>query len=225
MFKAVFIDIDNTLLDFNKCAKVAMKRILEECNVKFEEYMFDVFVKINDSLWLEIEKGNLTKEGLYKFRWNTIFKELNIKLDGEAFEERFVKLLHETAEPVADANEVLEYLASKYTVYAASNSVYTQQIDRMTKADMLKHITKLFSSEKIGFAKPSKMFFDKCFEQTDGIIPEDVILIGDSLTADIQGGIAYGLKTCWFNYKGEMLPDGISPDYIVDSLKEIKDIL
>lgn len=225
MLKIVFIDIDNTLLDFNKCAEEAMKKILLSNGIIFQSYMFDVFNEINDSLWLEIEKGKLTKKGLYEKRWNMIFKQLDIHIDGVFFEKQFIKQLEESAVPIEYAKELLKYLSSKYSVYAASNAPYLQQVKRLKKAGMIQYIKEIFASESIGFLKPDKNFFDECFAHLPSIQPSEAIIIGDSLSADISGGISYGMQTCWFNYKHSSLPENIKPDYIVSKLEEIVDLI
>lgn len=225
MIKAVFIDIDNTLLDFNACAKTAIKILFGEYNQEFTEEVFEVFLRINGQLWLEIEKGTLTKEELHKIRWKLIFDELGISICGEEFEKGFIKTIITCAEPVDGARDVLKYLSSKYPVFAVSNSGHNQQVARLEKADMAQFVQKVFLSETIGFSKPKKEFFDGCFCELSNLSPDEVIIIGDSLSADISGGVAYGLKTCWFNFLGESLPDGIEPDFVVDKLCDIKDIL
>ena len=116
MIKAVFIDIDNTLLDFNKCALWSMKKSFEDYNLNFKEQMFDTFNLVNNRLWLEIEKGKLTKEELYACRWNMIFAILGIDVDGVQFENVFYSYLTESAEPVDGALETLKYLSGKYIV-------------------------------------------------------------------------------------------------------------
>ena len=161
MIKAVFIDIDNTLLDFNKCALWSMKKAFEDYNLNFREQMFDTFNLVNNRLWLEIEKGKLTKEELYACRWNMIFAILGIDVDGVQFENVFYSYLTESAEPVDGALEILKYLSGKYIVCAASNASYEQQIKRLDNAEMTEYFDKIFISEQIGFSKPKKDFFEK----------------------------------------------------------------
>ena len=159
---------------------------------------------------------------LYK-KVNMIFEKVGIKADGEAFDTRFRELLHEGAEPVENAGEMLGYLSEKYPVYAVSNAFHNKQAIRLEKAGMLRYIKKVFISGQVGYLKPSKEFFDICIKEAS-VEPGEVLIIGDSLTADISGGINYGLKTCWFNYKNEPLPDSIKPDFVVNSLDEIKNL-
>lgn len=222
--KAVFIDIDNTLLDFNKCAKWSMQKAFGDYKLHFEDNMFDIFTKVNDSLWLQIEKGSLTKEELYACRWDIIFRVLGINENGIEFENLFYSYLTESSEPVDGANSLLDYLGRKYIVCAASNASYAQQVKRLANAGMSAYLDKIFISEQIGFSKPQKEFFEKCFEKISPIQPYETIMIGDSLTADIEGGAKFGMKTCWYNHNNSAVESSL-PDITVRSLNDIKKYL
>ena len=222
--EAVFIDIDNTLLDFNKCALWSMQKVFNDYGLSFENSMFDTFNMINNRLWLRIEKGELTKEELYACRWNMIFALIGIDVDGVEFENVFYSYLTESAEPVEGALDLLKYLHGKYLVCAASNASYAQQIKRLNNAGMAEYLDRIFISEQIGFSKPQKEFFERCFEKISPIVPSETVMIGDSLTADIEGGASFGMKTCRYNHN---LTDESSdlPDFTVCSLSEIKKFL
>lgn len=224
MITTVLLDVDNTLLDFNLCAKESMHLASDKFGIALPENIFEIFHEINTGLWHDIEKGKLTREGLYKIRWNTIFKRIGVDFDGEIFEAQFVKNLHSAAIPVDGAIGLLEYLYPKYTLCVASNAAYEQQISRLTRADMLKYMKHLFISEQIGAPKPSPAFFDKCIE-TLGVGTDELIMIGDSISADIIGAHDYGIKTCFYNHAKAELPGDLCADYTVNSLDEIKNIL
>lgn len=225
MIKAVLIDIDNTLLDFDKCAKASIKYACNVHGIVYEERIFDAFSVINDNFWKMIERGELTKPELHRIRWSTIFKHVGIDSDGPSFENTFRYAVTQSAETVDGAEDLLEYLSKKYTVCVASNAAHSQQAQRLEKAGLSKYIDKFFVSWDIGFDKPDKRFYQACLDGLDGIDKSQVIMIGDSLTADIQGGINIGIKTCWFNKFNTTTPKDVSFDYTVSRLEEIKKIL
>lgn len=225
MITTVLIDVDNTLLDFDKCAEEAMERTFVKWNMQFSDRVFPVFRRVNDMLWQKIEKGTLDKPGLYKVRWQTIFDRLKIDKNGPEFENDFRLIFSECRQVVDGAYELLEYLSEKYTVCAASNASAWQQYKRLKNADMMKYISHIFISEELGAPKPEKKFFDACLERLGNIPKEQAVLIGDSLSADINGGAAYGLKTIWFNYDKLPVTADIKADHIVYTLKEIQNIL
>lgn len=222
--KAVFLDIDNTLLDFKACSRLSMQKSFAECGLAYTEDMYTTFHRVNDGLWLQIEQGTLTREQLHATRWNLVLRELGIEGDGQAVEARFLEHLATDAVPIDGAYDLLEYLYPRYTVCIASNAPYEQQLRRLTTVDMLRYFHKRFISEKLGAAKPSEAFFTACFAELPDITPQESIMIGDSLTADIGGGHAFGMHTCWYDHQksGTIATEA---DYTVSSLRDIMTIL
>ncbi len=223
MIDKVFIDIDGTLLDFEACVEESMQLGLIERGIDYKDEMLVTFHRINDGLWRDLEKGKLTFEELLRIRWTTVFEELGIDLDGPEFEKYFRARLHESTIPMAGAFEVLEYLKPKYRLFAASNGPHEQQVERLRKADMLKYFEEVFTSGKIGAEKPAKEFFDYCFEKAGVTKAEDCVMLGDSLTSDMKGGNAFGMKTIWLNLNGKEKPEWV--DHEIKSLDEIKNII
>ena len=201
MIKAVIIDIDNTLLDFDKSSFHAIELAHKMQNLQFDNTILSEFLKTTEKFWAKIEKGEITRETLYKERWKEIYTNLNINADGPKTEALYRKLLYECAFEIEGAREILEYLSKKYVVCVASNAPYNQQVARLKKIGFDKYISHVFISEEIGADKPNTKFFDVCFSRLNTILPNEAVIIGDSLSADIIGGKNYGLKTCWFDLK------------------------
>lgn len=221
--KAVLIDIDNTIIDFNASAALAMNNAFIAFGLDIPDTLFETFKRINDGLWNKIEQGEMTRAQLHKVRWNAIFNELGVDFDGEVFEKRFLSELFNSAVPIDGAEELLKYLANKYPVYAASNAFYEQQINRLNLTGFNKYIKQAFVSEKLGFSKPDKKFFDACFKDIS-CSPAETVMIGDSLSADVEGGKKYGLITCWYNPTGMRVAAPVA-DFIVNDLREVANIL
>ena len=222
--KAVMLDIDNTLLDFHKSAEFAMEKAFKIHGIEFRPDYIKTFHKVNDRLWQEIEKGTLTREELWEIRFNKILSALGLKGDGPKIEKEFRRILFDCAFLMDGAKELLNYLFGKYKIYAATNAIYNQQINRLTKAGIIKYFDKIFVSEKIGHQKPTKEFFDHCFKELDGVKPDETIMIGDSLTADVEGGLNYGMLTIWFNRENKTA-DEIKPHFTICTLDKVKEIL
>ena len=225
MVKAVFIDIDNTILDFHKSAEKAIEITFNELGFNYNESVLGIFHTINDALWESLERKEITKPELYDMRWKQIFGKLGISFDALEMEKIFKSTLSGIAIPVDHARDLLEYLYKKYPLYAATNSSYDHQKKRLTQSGFLQYFDDLFVSERIGAVKPEKKFFDVCFEKIGNTNPSEAVIIGDSITADILGGQNCGLKTIWFNPNNQETPDGITPDHTIGSLIEIKNIL
>ena len=118
----------------------------------------------------------------------------------------------------------MKYLAAKYELFTASNAPYLQQVNRLTISGIMPYIKKIISFESQGIYKPQKEFFEQCLTETLPAKQDEIVLIGDSLTADMRGGKDIGVTTVWFNPTGKTAPEGLC-DYTVKSLSEIKNIL
>lgn len=224
--KAILLDVDNTILDFHQCAKAAMQATFSDGGLVYAEEMFPVFLEVNDYLWGEIEKETLSREELYKIRWKLIFERIGIEgTDPVEFDDTFRKYIGGFAFPIEGAYELLDYLSKKYILCIASNASRKRQLNRLTMANMLIYVKHVFTSEEIGHPKPEKAFFDACLSELKGIKAEETVVIGDSLTADIAGGVTAGMKTIWYNPFNAPAPADFAGDYIVYSLHEIQNIL
>lgn len=223
MIKAVFIDIDGTILDFEACVEETMRLGLLENGIEYKDEMLEVFHRINNGFWRDLEQGKITFEDILEKRWATVFEALGIDLDGPEFERYFRKRLHESAIPMEGSFEMLEYLSGKYRVFAASNGPDEQQKNRLDKAKMLGFFEEVFTSGKIGAEKPSREFFEYCFDKIGDMKPEEAVMLGDSLTSDMKGGYDFGMKTIWLNLNGKEKPEWV--DHEIKSLDEVKEII
>ncbi len=228
--KAVFLDIDNTLLSFDEYLRQTMSQGFAHFGLKpYEPYMFDVFNRENDALWRQIEQGTLTFSELIQVRWNRVFHALGIDFDGPTFEQYFRAALNESAIPEPGAPELLRALHGKYLLCAASNGPYTQQVHRLDIAGMLPYFDALYISERIGASKPSRAFFEAAFaslnhDRQAPIQPNETLMLGDSLTSDMAGGTQYGMKTCYYRRGSTAsVPEGI--DLVIDRLEQLPALL
>ncbi len=223
--KAVLMDVDDTLLDFNECARENIRTCFRKNGLEYSDLIFDFFLARNIRLWKQIEDGLLTIDELHRTRWAGIFRDLGIDADGPSFEQDFILGLQETSVPVIGAHEIMEYLHMRYRIYVVSNASNKQQTKRLEKAGLMQYVNGMFGSIDIGINKPAQRYFDHCFSHMDGIRPADTVIIGDSLNADIKGGAEYGLHTIWFNLRNADSSLSFVPDFTVYSLPEIKSIL
>ena len=224
MIKAVLLDVDNTLLDFNKSASETIKSAFSELGIKYSADVLGVFLRVNDMLWGKIEKKEITREELHRIRWCIIFEELGITADGCEMERLFLSGLENFAIPVDGALDIVRYLSGKYKLYTASNAPYAQQVKRLTLSGIFPYLEKILNFEGQGINKPQKQFFEECLKAVIPFKREEVAIIGDSLSADIAGGKSVGITTVWFNRTAEKPVSGLC-DYTVKTLSDIKNIL
>ena len=226
MLKAIFLDIDNTLLDFDGYVKEALASGFEKFGLgTYEASVYETFSRINDSLWERIETGDLTFEGLKAIRFNLIFEALGITFDGPTFETYFREQLNVSAIPIEGAYDLLKALSQKYILCAASNGPYDQQCHRLELAGMSAYFSYVFISEEIGAGKPDRAFYERAFARLNRgreipILPEECLAVGDSVTSDVAGGHAFGMKTCYYaHHKGNVTDDRI--DLYAERLSDI----
>lgn len=223
--KLVLLDVDNTLLDFEKNSQKSLEITLTELGYGYKDFYLKVFKEINDVLWKDVELKKITREELHQIRFGLIFDKLSISGDALLCEKRFLSNLNHCTIFVDGAMDLVKYLSKKYVVCSASNAPYVQQVERLTNSGIKPYLKHIFVSEKIGYNKPDTRFYDYCFDKAKRYAKSETVMIGDSLSADILGGINYGIKTIWFNFENKPLNPNIKPNYIVNKLEEIKGIL
>lgn len=222
MIKAVLLDVDNTILDFDKCAEESIKKACADTGISYKKEFMPAFTQVNNALWKRVEDGTLTKNGLHAVRFWQVLDKWGVKANGDELEVKFKVYLKESAQKVDGADDLIRYISGKYVLAVASNSNYKQQVKRLDIAGFTPFIDKFCFSAEIGHEKPSKEFFNACLKELKDFKKEEVIIIGDSINADICGGINAGIKICWFNPKNLAAPDNLKIDYTVKSLEEIK---
>lgn len=225
MKKIILMDLDNTIIDFNECARHSIMDIFADLGFHYDENVFETFITENVKIWKRLELGEIDKPYLRANRWNIILGKLGIDYDGTIIEERFENSVAKGAYPVEYAYELLEYLYKKYDIYVVSNGFRFVQESRVRIGKYDKYFKELFLSEDIGIQKPDIRFFDYCYEKIGCPPKEDLILIGDSLSADITGGNNFGIDTIWFNKNNDSPSEIVKPTYTVNKLEEIQNIL
>lgn len=223
MIKAVLIDIDDTIFDFEKCSKNSFLKTLEKFNLKFKEEDFSYFNKVNDILWTKQKLGEINIKKVFIKRDYLMGKYFNLNIEKGLFNDLFVKFLYDEIEMVDGIEDLLLYLSDKYKIFTASNGIFKMQENRLKKSNLDKYFDKIFVSDKIGYEKPDKKFFQKIMYLTK-FSNDDLIMIGDSIKSDIIGAKISKIKSIYFNKDGKKISDK-SFTYQVKNLSEIKKIL
>lgn len=223
MIKAVLIDIDDTIFDFEKCSKNAFKKTLKKLDLSYKEKDFSYFNKVNDILWTKQKLGNINIEKVFIERSSMMSEYFELDIEKEIFNNLFVEFLYDEIEMIDEVEGLLSYLSDKYQIFAASNGVYDMQVNRIKKSNLDKYFKDIFVSDKIGFEKPDKRFFQKIMNITK-FSNNDLIMIGDSIKSDIIGAKNSNIKSIYFNKENKKNSDK-NFTYQVKNLSEIKKIL
>ena len=223
MIKAVLIDIDDTIFDFEKCSKNSFLKNLEKFNLKFKEEDFSYFNKVNDILWTKQKLGEINIKEVFIKRDYLMVKYFNLDIEKGLFNDLFVKFLYDEIEMVDGIEDLLLYLSDKYKIFTASNGIFKMQENSLKKSNLDKYFDNVFVSDKIGFEKPDKKFFQKIMDLTK-FSNDDFIMIGDSIKSDIIGAKNSKIKSIYFNKEEKKISDK-NFTYQVKNLSEIKKIL
>ncbi len=225
MYKYIFLDIDGTLLDFEKCADVALNKTLDTFNVKRDGNVYPLYSKINSSYWKLLEKKEVTLPELRINRFVDFFGILGATVDIPAFNTMYNDNLSKQHIMVDGCIEILDYLKDRYTLCVVTNGISDTQHSRLSLSGLDKYFEYIFISQEIGVNKPDKRFFEHCLNTAKIADRKEVLLVGDSLSSDMQGAKNIGIDKCWFNPEGAVSDRDIIFEYEIKSLYELKNIL
>ena len=224
MIEFLFLDLDDTILDFKKAEYIAIGKTIRDFGVEPTDEVRHRYHVINKWHWEQLELGNLTRAQVLENRFKVLFKELGVEVDATLCARTYEKNLSIGHYFLPGAEEAVDSLHKKYRLYLASNGTASVQKGRMTSANLYRFFEKVFVSQEIGHNKPSKAYFDACFAQIPGFDPEKAIMVGDSLSSDIKGGINAGIKTVWINPDHKPCGD-VKPDHEIEALSQLEALL
>lgn len=227
MIKTVLWDVDGTLLDFNAAERAAIRTLFAEFGLgECSEEMLARYSKINISFWERLERNEITKPEVLRGRFEQFFGEYGIDVSlAVPFNERYQMTLGDTIVFLDNSAEIVKSLMGKVRQYVVSNGTVAAQTKKLDRSNLGGMMDGIFLSEKLGVEKPNRAFFDRVFDEIGPCDPAEVLIVGDSLTSDIRGGMNAGIKTCWYNPAGKPVPGGYRIDYVISDLGEIYGIV
>ena len=225
-YKILLFDADQTLLDFKAAENNALRRTFSEHGIEPTDELIESFSKTNSMLWGMFEKGEITKPEIIASRFRITAEKFGFDyLPDMGFEQDYQNLLADEHTLMPDAESVSKRLSEKYKMYIITNGLFVTQEKRLGECGLLPYYKGYFVSEKMGAQKPSAEYFNRVLEEIGNPPKDEILIIGDSLSSDILGGINSGLDTCWFNPSGAPAPDAITPTYTIGALPELYEIL
>ena len=225
MVKTVFLDLDDTILDFHKAEVSALRRTLQEAGVDSSDAVLGRYHVINKQHWEMLEEGTITRAQVKTLRFEKLFGELGVQREIGAICASYEANLAQGAFFVPGAEELLKIISPRYDLYLASNGGARVQNARLDAAGIRKYFKGQFISEEIGANKPDPAYFAFCFDAIPGFEAEKAVIVGDSLTSDILGGNRAGILTCWVNPGHAPGNPEIVPDYEIESLAQLESLL
>lgn len=225
-YQVIIFDADGTLFDFEKSETEAIKNTSLHFGINYDEsYHLNVYKNINTKIWKEFEEGKITQKELKTERFNRFFKEINMELSPEDFALKYMEELSLGSFLFDDSTSLIENLHGKAKLTILTNGLTLVQNGRIKKSTIAKYFDDIVISEEVGCSKPNKEIFEIALKNINHVDKSKVLIVGDSLTSDIKGGINFGIDTCYYNPKGIENNTDIKPTYEIKSLLELESIL
>ena len=217
----LLFDADNTLFDFDQAERNAHLLLCRAHGLAFSEEGYQLYHKCNADLWRDFDRGLCTKEYLLVERFRRYLAITGERADPEALNRDHLRALGEGAMLLPGAEELCRVLSRDHRLYLLTNAVASVQKARFANSAIVPYFQGVFISEEVGVGKPDSAYFDYVFHAVPGLARDNALVIGDSLTSDIQGANNAGLPCCWFNPKGQPRPQGLRIDYEIRALEEL----
>jgi len=227
MFKVILWDVDATLLNFEKAEEAGIRGCFEKYNLgECTDEMLENYKVINRGYWQAMERGEIEKPVLLVKRFEDFLNAYGLDSSVAAgMNSLYQILLGETVVFYENALETVQALKGKVLQCAVTNGTKVAQDGKLRNSGLDKEFDHVFISEVVGIEKPNKGFFDAVFAEIGEYAKDEVLIVGDSLTSDIQGGVNAGIKTCWFNPKGVENTSKLKPDYEIRDIGEVPEIV
>jgi len=229
MYKFLFIDLDDTILDFKKSEHKAIRKTLREAGIEPTDAVCARYSAINKGYWERLERKEVTRAQLQVGRFADLMAEYGIQGDAKACADRYMENLSEGTDCIPGAVETLKRfytdLRTQYKRYLVTNGNLETQVKRIQNSGLVRYFTEVYISGAIGVDKPDKEFFRYCFTRIPDFDPKQAMIIGDSLTSDILGGKNAGIATCWVNPDHKVAPPELQPDYEIENITQLEALL
>ena len=225
-------DLDQTLLDFHASEYKALGIVLKDNGMSFSDEIYQAFKAYNKSLWLELEKGSITRPELFTKRFLYIFEQCegdSSGIDPLKINSDFIQTMSVNGVLMDGALEMIRKVKENISdarIYIASNGATINAKGRIASTGLDEYIDYLFISEDMGVTKPDAAFFDICLDR----IAEprtSCIMIGDSLSSDMLGAKNASMDFVWFMPSGSIEESMMEYDinYVASSFEELYSIL
>lgn len=225
-YKFLLFDLDHTLFDFDAAEDIALTQLLEEEGVEDIQTYKDYYVPMNKALWKDLEQKKITKAELINTRFEKLFAHFGIEKDGSYLAERYQFFLSKQGQTYLGVEDLLKNLIKQgYELYAATNGITLIQTRRLEQSGIAPFFKEIFISEQLHTQKPDAAFYEKIGARIPNFDKNHALMIGDSLSADIQGGQNAGIDTVWYNPQHLENKTQVQTTYEVDSYQALLDCL
>ncbi len=226
-YDTILFDADETLLDFHRSEREAIDEALRSFEIHGNEEMLLTYSEINQSLWKKLERGEIEKKVLFYRRFELFLERYGIVADPHELAACYMTLLAKKGYLLEGAEALCRRLMGKARLYIVTNGTEFIQRGRYAVSGIEDYFEEVFISDVVGAEKPSVKFFDYVARRIPDFSRERTLIVGDSLTSDMQGGVNFGIDTCWYNPKGKDCSDALAGKltHVAGSFDEIYDFI
>ena len=220
----ILMDVDNTLLDFDGAEDEALRETLAFYGYSITEETLRAYHRVNRGLWDAFERGEITQDDILSRRFLGFMDAMGGAHDPVGMNRAYMDRLARKGSLIPGAEAFCHSLAPHCTLAIVTNGISAVQRGRLEACCLPSLFREIFISAELGYQKPQRGFFDKVF-QTLGIVDRKrVVIFGDSLSSDIQGGILAGIDTMWYNPKG-LACGSICPTFEVSNYEKARSLI
>lgn len=225
-YELIIFDADETLFDFKKSEKVALDNTMRDYDVEYDECThLEIYKEINAAVWKELEKGQITQKELNDLRFQRLFERLDIGGNALDFASTYIDHLSRASFLYEESADLIRRLSGTYRLAILSNGLKKVQDGRLRQSAIAEYFEEIIISEEVGLAKPDPAIFELLFDHLGFRNKCGALIVGDSLSSDIQGGAGFGIDTCWYNPAGAVCSTGIKATYEIRRLTELYELL
>ena len=221
----LLLDADDTLFDYDRAEEEALRRTFESLGDGYEPRYAHTYRQINARIWQQFEEGTISQQRLRTRRFELLFQAIGVELDPARFSRQYLANLGQGTYLLDGAEEVVRALYGRVGLLVITNGLTEVQRPRLADSAIGAYMDGVVISDEVGVFKPDPRIFDIAFERMNHPAREEVLLVGDSLTSDMPGGIAYGIDTCWYNPGQRLRPPELDIRYEIHHLADLLPIV
>ena len=224
-YDTVLFDADNTLFDFDAAEAQALDLTLEAYGYPVDGRSRGCYLAVNRDLWERFDRGEVKREWLVVERFAALQRSLGGHHDPAEMNAFYLSRLAGAGCLLPGAEALCRRLAPSCTLAIVTNGVASAQRGRFARSPLKALIPWLFISEEVGYQKPQRQFFDAVLSAMSPPPSARIVVVGDSLAADILGAVNAGLDSIWYNPHGQSDRPDIVPTFEARTFDQISDLI
>ncbi|MFP4012114.1 MAG: YjjG family noncanonical pyrimidine nucleotidase [Spirochaetaceae bacterium] len=227
-YSLVLLDADGTLFDYDRAEAYALETTCKELGLHYEPKRdLPTYRQINDAMWRAFERGEIDPDALKTRRFADTLEAMGQSdaVRPEEMADRYLEHLAEGSFLIPGVLPMVRELSRLARLAVITNGLARVQRSRFSRSGLAHYVDHLVISDEVGSQKPQPGIFEVALSPFGEVARKEVLIVGDSLTSDIEGGVRYGIDTCWYNPEGRANPNGPHPTYEVRRLDEIPGVV